>query len=61
MRYILISTNIPEIYESKCTPGREAQQDPLERLLVVPTQHIFQFPPALSNMIMISGNHNTNI
>ena len=40
---------------------REAKQDPLEPLLVVPIQRMFQFPPAFYNMIMLSGNYNTNI
>ena len=50
-----------EYKKCKCTPGREAKQDPLESLLVAPTQYMFQLPPALYNMIMISGNYNINV
>ena len=50
-----------EYQKSKCTPGREAKQDPLEPLLVVPTKYVVQILPALFNMIMLSGNYNTNI
>ena len=61
MGHIIMSNNISGKQKTKCTPGREAKQDPLELLLVVPTQHILQFPPALYNMIVISGNYSTNI